>query len=98
MLKTVKKSLRITTSALDDEVSELIAACIADLRRVGIATPKGRNINAGKVDPLILRAVILYAKANFGYDENSERYQKAYDALVVSLCLSGDYATAKGGK
>lgn len=91
MLETVKNALRVKTGAFDVEVAMLIAACFADLCRLGISAPKGCISDVKKVDPLILRATILYAKANFGYSEDGERYQRAYDALVTSLCLAGDY-------
>lgn len=91
MLETVKNALRVKTGAFDGEVAGLIAACFADLRRMGIAAPEDDMPDIKKIDPLILRAAILYAKANFGYSEDGERYQRAYDALVTSLCLAGDY-------
>jgi len=33
--------------------------------------------------------VILYAKANFGYLEDAEKYRSAYDYLKCALCLAG---------
>lgn len=83
MLNKVKNALRVRTAAFDGEISGLIAACKADLKLAGITAKSN--------DPLIARAVILYAKANFGNFEDSERYQKAYDSLKLSLCLAGDY-------
>lgn len=95
MLDKVKNALRVKTSAFDDEVQGLIDACKADLRLVGVNVPEekppveGEPPSAG--DPLITRAVILYAKANFGYSEDSEKYRQAYDYLKCSLSLAGDY-------
>lgn len=96
MLDKVKAALRVKTPAFNGEIEGLIAACKADLRLVGIKVPEdaeppadGEPPAAG--DPLIERAIILYAKANFGYSEDSEKYQKAYDLLKCSLCLAGDY-------
>ena len=95
MLDKVKNALRVKTTAFDEEVEGLIAACKADLRLVGVNVPEdtapadGETPTAG--DPLIERAVILYAKANFGYNAESEKYQKAYDLLKCSLSLAGDY-------
>lgn len=34
-------------------------------------------------------------KANFGYDENTERFQTAFEKLRDSMALSGDYAKEK---
>lgn len=94
MLDKVKNALRVKTAAFDDEIQDLIDACKADLRLVGVNvqedTPaEGKEATAG--DPLITRAIVLYAKANFGYSEDSEKYRAAYDYLKCSLSLAGDY-------
>lgn len=95
MLDKVKAALRVKTTAFDDEVQGLIDACKADLRLVGVNVPEdqppaeGEKPSAG--DPLITRAIILYAKANFGYSEDSEKYRAAYDYLKCSLSLAGGY-------
>lgn len=94
MLDKVKNALRVKTAAFDDEIQDLIDACRADLRLVGVNVPEdtpaeGKAATAG--DPLITRAIVLYAKANFGYSEDSEKYRAAYDYLKCSLSLAGDY-------
>lgn len=94
MLDKVKNALRVKTAAFDDEIQDLIDACKADLRLVGVNVPEdtpaeGKEATAG--DPLITRAIVLYAKANFGYSEDSEKYRSAYDYLKCSLSLAGDY-------
>lgn len=94
MLDKVKNALRVKTAAFDDEIQDLIDACKADLRFVGVNVPEdtpaeGKEAAAG--DHLITRAIVLYAKANFGYSEDSEKYRAAYDYLKCSLSLAGDY-------
>lgn len=85
MLEKVKLSLRIKHSKLDDEINDLIEACKIDLSISGV-----RKIE--ETDPIIIRAVIIYCKANFGLDnKESEKYQKSYDLLKQSLTLCGDY-------
>ncbi|MDR1703180.1 MAG: head-tail connector protein [Clostridiales bacterium] len=84
LLEDVKLALRITGDDLDSEITDVIAACKMDLQLAGI-------ILITDDDPLIKRAVILYAKANVGYDEDSDKYQRSYDALKMSLSLAGDY-------
>ena len=85
LLSDIKVALRIKSTAFDTaEVTPIIEACFLDLRIAGVNVIE-------ETDPLIQRAVILYAKANFGFDGESERYQKAYEALKNSLALSGDY-------
>jgi hypothetical protein len=91
MLQFIKLNLRITSTAFDDEITALIEACKADLSVSGVGA-----IN--EADPLIQRAVTLYCKANFGYSEDSEKFQKSYEFLKVSLCLAGDeYAPGGSG-
>ena len=94
MLDKVKNALRVKTAAFDDEIQDLIDACKADLRLVGVNVPEdtpaeGKEAAAG--DPLITRAIVLYAKAKFGYSEDSEKNRAAYDYLKCSLSLAGDY-------
>ena len=85
MLEKVKLSLRIKSSKLDDEINDLIEACKIDLSISGVRQIKDE-------DPIIQRAIIVYCKANFGFDnKDSEKYQKSYDLLKQSLSLCGDY-------
>lgn len=98
MLDKAKMALRVKTNTFDVEIQGLIDACIADLKLAGIRLPlpvgddSPPDNNPPADDPLIMRAVALYCKAQFGFDaENSERYVKAYDALKLSLALAGDY-------
>lgn len=95
MLEKVKNALRVKSNAFDDEILGIIAAAQADLRLVGVAVPSEGQAAEGATptadDPLLTRAIILYAKANFGYSDESEKYQKAYDHLKCSLSLAGDY-------
>jgi hypothetical protein len=85
MLSIVKLALRITSAHFDTEVTALIEACKLDLQLAGVTV-------IDESDPLIVRAVTLYAKANFGYDNaESEKFQKSYDLLKCSLSLAGDY-------
>ena len=40
MLDKVKNALRVKTAAFDDEIQDLIDACKADLRLVGVNVPE----------------------------------------------------------
>lgn len=100
LLDKVKPTLRISaaTTTFNDEVADIVNAAIADLRNVGIVVTEtqaeGAPIDVS--DPLILRAIILYAKSEFGYSEDAERFRKAYDYLKCSLSMSDDYTTEGG--
>lgn len=98
MLDKVKLALRISGSAFDEEVTDLINAAIADLRLVGISVPEKGSSDEKMGDPLLERAIVLYAKAEFGWNNDAERYRKAYDYLKCALSLSGDYIESEGGK
>ena len=79
MLDKVKLALRLSGTALDGEVSDLINAAIADLRLVGINIPAEAGSSSKTLgDPLLDRAVVLYAKAEFGFNDDAERYRNAY--------------------
>ena len=94
MLEKVKAALRIKSSVFDEEVGCVNAAALADLKRVGIAVPEwpaAGESDPPAVDPLIMRAVILYAKGNFGYSDDSEKYQQAYENLRCGLSLTNEY-------
>lgn len=90
VLESVKKALRISTSAFNIEVADLIDACIADLRMAGIYF-------VDEADPLIRRAITTYCKANFGYDNpEADRFHDSYIMLKQHLSLSGDYREPLG--
>lgn len=84
LLPEAKLWIRRSTSSLDIEVEQTVAACLMDLSVVGV-----KNIDAE--DPLIQQAAKLYLKANFGYDENAEKWQRAYDKVKDFLSSSGAY-------
>lgn len=85
MLNKIKQSLRITHNALDNEIQDLIDAARADLRISGV-------VKLDETDSLIIRAITVYSKANFGLDNtDSEKYQQSYDSLKTHLALSGEY-------
>lgn len=88
MLEDVKLSLRINGTDLNIEVLDLIESAKADLTLSGI--------NVSKVidtDPLIKRAIILYCKTHFGYEDvnMSQRLEQSYISLKQHLGLSQEY-------
>lgn len=86
MRDTVKLHLRISSgnATLDTEVDGLIAAAEADLELSGVTVDE--------TDPLIVRAVCTYCKAQFGYgNPDAERLQASYDAIKGHLSMATDY-------
>lgn len=84
MIERVKLALRITTTAFDSEIEDLISAALADLGIAGVE-------NAVETDPLIVRAVITYCKANFGESDEYDRLKAAYDEQKAQLQMATGY-------
>ena len=85
LLEIIRKRLRITHTELDEEIQSLIDACKVDFTVKGI-------VNYDDTDPLIIQAISLYCKANFGLsNDDSEKYQLSYDSMIRSLALCGEY-------
>ena len=88
MLADVKIALRITNSAYDVEITDLIAAARQDLILSGVLPVKANS----NTDALIKRAIVTYCKTHFGYDNpDAERLMMAYTHLKMSMTLAGDY-------
>lgn len=86
MLEVVKKALRVSNSAFDDEIQGLIDAGKRDLQIAGI------KFDDESEDPLIRQAVITYCKGEFGFDNpEADRFHDSYVMLKQHLSLSGDY-------
>ena len=87
MLEDIKRDLRIKNASLDGEVQDLIDGAKQDLILSGVLESKVID-----TDPLIKRAVSLYAKAHFGLDNSdSEKYMAAFTSLKTHLTLSSEY-------
>jgi uncharacterized phage protein (predicted DNA packaging) len=89
LLDDVKAVLRVSDDNKDTEISDLIAAAQTDLALAGVTSSM---TTLDPPDPLIKRAIVLYAKANYGWDnQEAPRFQSCYELLKMSLTLSGDY-------
>lgn len=89
MLEAVKTALRTTTNDADieSEINDLIEACRIDLVQSGVSVDKAETD-----DPLIKRAIVLYAKANYGMgNPDADRFQQSYELLKQHLSYAGDY-------
>lgn len=88
MLEDVKTVLRISNSAYDAEIEDLIEAAKMDLILSGV-----HESEIVETDPLIKRAIIVYCKANFGWNNpDAEKLQHSYNMLKIHLALSQEYA------
>ena len=86
LLPDARKWVRRSSAKLDDEIRQTIAACVLDMRNAGI-------IKIAVDDPLIQQAAKLYLKAQFGYDDKSEKWMAAYEHLKAALSLSSEYTS-----
>lgn len=79
----IRKSMRMSHDALDNEINRNIQACLHDLKRAGVDGEKG--------GPLIDKACELYCKWQQDYQGKADRYKRNYDELRDAMSLAGDY-------
>jgi uncharacterized phage protein (predicted DNA packaging) len=90
LLDEIKSILRISNTAMDLEVLDLIESAKTEMNNININLDKVND--AGDMDPLIKRAITLYCKANFGYDNpEATRFLQSYEMLKIHMALSADY-------
>lgn len=89
LIEKIKKRVRAMSDLVDEEVDDLIESCRKELEITGVYGDES--------DPLYYNAIVLYCKANYGYDEDTEKFEKAFKALRDSMCLSGDYKKKEEG-
>lgn len=96
ILDDVKLALRIRSTALDQDINNLIDACRTDMRMAGIRAPDvmpGAEVD----DPIIKRAIILYCKSDYDVDGAAERHLATYEHLKAALALSTEHNAEAGG-
>lgn len=90
MLESVKGALRVTSNdpSIVLEIQDLIDGAKMDLIQSGIS----KTVAEKEDDPLIKRAVVLYAKSQYGIDNpQAERFWESYESLKKHLSFAGDY-------
>ena len=83
MLDKAKKALRLTTSAYDDELTDLIQAALLDLGIAGVLTEEP--------DELVQRAVLTYVRMHFGKPDDYDRLKASYDTQKGALQIATGY-------
>lgn len=88
LTEKIRAALRIssTSEKITEEINDCIEACKADLKNDGVKV-------LDETDKLITRAITLYCKAEFGFNDNAEKFRQSYDTLKMRLALSGEYNT-----
>lgn len=84
MLEKVKLALRITTTAYNDELNDLIAAAQLDLGIAGVVIPE-------ELDAIVSRAIVTYCKIHFGSPDDFDRLKASYDEQKAQLSMATGY-------
>jgi hypothetical protein len=79
----VKMSLRVRTTAFDDEIQTLMNEAVEDLSRSGIDNTSSEMYG---------RAVVCYARTYFGEKDESERerLRQGYERIKQRLAVTDD--------
>ena len=92
MLDKVKVACRVTSSAFNDELTDLIAAAYLDLGIAGVVHDDlAGETDEADMDALIKRAVITYCRANFGNPDNYDKLKASYDEQKAQLSMATGY-------
>lgn len=91
LLEKAKLVCRVTSTAYDEEINDLINAGFRDLGITDI--PDSLLYEAEEMDPLITRAVMTYVKMNFGVVDKDvyNRLKASYDEQKAQLITSSQY-------
>lgn len=84
LINKAKTACRLTNTWYDNEIADLIDAALLDLTLGGTAT-------VTETDPLIIRAVCTYCKANLGNPENYDQLKRSYDEQKAQLGTATGY-------
>lgn len=84
MLEKVKRALRITTTAYDDELTDLINSAKIDLGIAGVVLPE-------TLDAVCNTAIITYCRVRFGAPDDYDRLKASYDEQKAQLSMATGY-------
>lgn len=85
-LTAVRLALRLTTTAYDSELESLIDAALLDLSVAGVTIDSTS-------DALVLRAIITYARMDFGSPDDYDRLKASYDEQKAQMGMATGYTT-----
>lgn len=84
LIEKAKKALFITTTAFDDEISDLLDSAMLDMGVAGVEIPEGE-------DKLVNTAAITYVKMHFGEPEKYKERKESYDEQKAQLSTCTGY-------
>jgi hypothetical protein len=88
ILAACKLACRVSSSTLDSEFNELIAAAYYDLENSGVATVEGAPYTPDNSDQLVVTAVKTFVKLHMGDlldNAEAERLETSYWYQVAKL-------------
>lgn len=92
LLDSVKVACRVTSTAYDAELTELIASAFAD---IGITDVKSAALEQESAPALVIQAVKTYCRINHPYEGMDagvlERLKASYDEQKAQLLMSSAY-------
>lgn len=91
LLDDARVAVRVTSTAFDAELTDLINAALADMGITNINP--ALLVSTSGILPLIKKAVITYCKMNFGEiePEKYDRLKASYDEQKAQLSMSSEY-------
>lgn len=84
LLDDVRLSLRVSTTAYDNELNRLIESAKLDLGIAGVVVPE-------TLDNVVSTDVVTYCKMNFGNPSNYDKLKSSYDEQKAQLSMSSNY-------
>lgn len=90
LLDDVKTACRVTSTAFDTELNDLISSALLDM---GITDIQTSLLVSDNPTPLIKQAVITFCRMNFGFQSDSyyTRLKASYDEQKAQLLMSSEY-------
>lgn len=86
LLDTVKTAKRIKHDKLDAEITRLISAARAEMKRAGVSETK-----AQEDDDLINQAIVTYCLMELSTGDVHDQYERSWGIQVDQLRKSEDY-------
>lgn len=86
LLDDVRRATRTVSTEMDEELLDHIAAALSDMRRAGV---REDLLTPPSLHPMAKEAVMLYTKAQYGYDDpEAQRFLDSYRQTVTDLLNS----------
>lgn len=96
LIDDMRKHVKVCSTMSDDEIEDLIAAALSNLRAGGV---REELLRRDDMDPAVKFAVISFCKANYGFDNNdSDRYFQRYEWQRLHLLNSSKNETLYEGE